>query len=1567
MAVLQAQLINTADPSGGGGIYHFRYGGYDFALASDKILTYLKDNDPGGENVRYWTTTYETYDSSATKQKYYAVIFNPHVNPNDTSTAISDEIRATYLPLTFRDNVNLITYTIEATSPCLIYWPYPVTPEGGTPSKSEDMPLDQEWTIFITTPEDPNVQDSTASIYGVQDSDPEVPSLSLGSADITFDYDATTVQTIPSGGHSFIVACEDSSTTTDITVTGFTIYPSNTTDALDNTLNVYCRLGSVTETLLENQAIYGVPSPLHFTLSKALIFNNKDEAVFYATAKNSLGTTKQSGVAVLSRDDSDFEKPDVYVKNLAVFVNGEKCIVGKDNILYTSDYADSFYWEPSGVEFDKNPTIYLYDDTSVPTSGIDESKVLKSTVLTNNNSTQALGWNIEKKGTVSVFVKYNESKYSAPVLLTNAPADNSVYVIDNGTIGEDVDPTQLLFAGDDFVASTLTHKDGTLFVGNINTKNFYISKELKQRIKKGTECKFELVYVDSDEPTSLDKEYTYNSNLAKSNEQSYFKKGEHYRFGVQLQAETGLWSETILLEEDITNNLGITPLQYNDGLAQKPILKMTMNSSIVKELTDLGFIAARPLCVYPDINSRKILCQGLVCSTLFNMSDRQTNAPYAISDWFARPQYTYEPKDWNNAESIDLQHKGAHLTSKMFNTLVNPTTPEKDINYPQFLVGATSESGEIQCMRNPFSAGSTIKDEEKRTLTKVFGIDKRILTIHSPELDTSYSEELQTIALDASVKFRIVGFAPIKHTLSDISIQVESSLSPYAATHSTYVEDFANSTGHIVSSKCMINWPFWVDARYKTLEEDSHIAEAAAFVVYPWQRSGSLNNCPKIEKAENRKSVLTKKILSNYRICLPTRYVTDVELDLEDIQLFNSNETSSFVRLNAWGRKIQYMGNCDKILAFKSTKNSDTTGYVYRDEEGITITRNSITGKEGEILSNNTDISKLQTRENETLTNKYIYPQGWYSNRGKWGTMDEVPIYNNDAISIKYKSSSHAVIALSDKDGAYQLLPSIQKYSGNPYDSVTLTKDKAFWFNDADTKYDIYKFNQPVIATVDNTIKESEMVFPGTFGYYMIGELYRDNVVNAFGDDPTNNIWKICGESSVLKENSACILKATQGDTWFARYDHLKTYSATTEDVNQVIDIPSFMIETKINIDGRYDRNRGNRSNLAMSPQNFNLYNSVYNQSNNYYTATYLDEDKSSNTVFPSQVAWSLTKTLGEESDSWTNVNLVNALDLDGDKGPLNALIRLDDSIYSFQDNGIAKINFNSRVQINTTDGVPIEIANSGKVDGKTYISNSYGCVNKWSIVETPTGIYFIDGYRKALMQYKGDAFMDLSYNKQMYNWTSKHIDITIWNPENFLGVRTLYDPIEMDVYYTTDEEALALNEKATTFSSFYDYNYVSWLFSIKGKSYQIKTDGSGIGDIIWGLHQGNNYNTFFETKKDYKVSVIANSEFTEDKVFDTVEFRTNGTETSNIIGKSSKYPFNTLITENEYQKAQQNSSTMKKKFRTWRWPIGRDSLNKKGGKYATDRIRNPWAKITLLGNYTEEMRLYDLVVTYYV
>ena len=104
------------------------------------------------------------------------------------------------------------------------------------------------------------------------------------------------------------------------------------------------------------------------------------------------------------------------------------------------------------------------------------------------------------------------------------------------------------------------------------------------------------------------------------------------------------------------------------------------------------------------------------------------------------------------------------------------------------------------------------------------------------------------------------------------------------------------------------------------------------------------------------------------------------------------------------------------------------------------------------------------------------------------------------------------------------------------------------------------------------------------------------------------------------------VLSWTIGDTYYQRFDTLKTYAYSDNDENSIIDITSFMVETRINIDGRTDRNRGQESNLQMSPSNFNLINDIYSQRDNFLTYRILDDDVQNRKKFPNQITWSLTK-----------------------------------------------------------------------------------------------------------------------------------------------------------------------------------------------------------------------------------------------------------------------------------------------------------------------------------------------------
>lgn len=297
------------------------------------------------------------------------------------------------------------------------------------------------------------------------------------------------------------------------------------------------------------------------------------------------------------------------------------------------------------------------------------------------------------------------------------------------------------------------------------------------------------------------------------------------------------------------------------------------------------------------------------------------------------------------------------------------------------------------------------------------------------------------------------------------------------------------------------------------------------------------------------------------------------------------------------------------------------------------------------------------------------------------------------------------------------------------------------------------------------SIKQGSVSAPSDkYATLFLAELRRKTEPdNMFGGDTEealrSNMWIPSGKSTPLLvdqngDGLATTVEWLWGDTYYQRYDCLKTYPFTQEDENSIVEIASFMCETRVNIDGRYDRNRGQISNLNMSPKNFNLLNMVYSQRDNFFSYRVFDQDYYKQQAFRNQITWSLEKQSGASIDLWTNITLANTLDVNGENGKITSIESWNEYLLCFQEKTLSQIMFNSRVQIPTTDGVPIEIANSAKVEGARTLSETIGCHNKWSIATSPHGLYFIDANTNDLYLFNGQL-NNISQDRGMSWWVA--------------------------------------------------------------------------------------------------------------------------------------------------------------------------------------------------------------------
>lgn len=1266
----------------------------------------------------------------------------------------------------------------------------------------------------------------------------------------------------------------------------------------------------------------------------------------------------------------------------------------------------------------------------------------------------------------------------------NRTSPSTVYsFIDDGRLGEDVDSTKLLYTGSqNIVAETFTHKDNTLFLGNIKLNTKVIPESIRELFKSE---KWSLKYGYKDVSTSRINNslandtlgyYNYDNQL-KHNAQNIttFKFLEYYRFGLQFQYSDGAWSEVLFLKDmENTLNPNGTNTISNAGTNDFRLIgaSMFITRNMVHAFIDAGFKRVRPVIVYPSIYDRECLCQGILCPTVYNYEDRYHNSPFAQSSWFGR---AYAPYDFSKSikdtlfhsdikdrdlgflispfhnsrmaivlndyyRSIHINNVDCYYVLENGSLVAKPEPGGKEIvsntakdgsviefrhNHP--LSGRTYSGNSIYKGKKSYDSGGELQQWYKTLQTSAdrepylgislystqeafdigvkafiakagerFAVDQSILTFHSPDLE--FDPYISTLDL-SKYKLRIVGHVPMTSFISDIDIQTSTppnikNVPKKPIKFSQYKVQMPGFRKYNVGVNGISRYGyrglssgiFWFDDL--SSYNDGKYCDPDyiyGFNIYPWHRNGSLNNQGTSDDG-NKTAMLKYKKMSNLRFSYNSRYFSQYDVwyaeiagssystGLSDIQLFNSDEVSN-IKLKAPGwshlKAINYYGNVDKILTTKNPLQitdiaaSNSTDKV--DVVGYDITASMYLYKYDE-----------NRRVNGGLSNIGLYETPFYNATDILDASSSPYLltsqsYGTDPIYMRYKSTKHAVLVFNyTLDGMQRYAPIFQDGNRDTNEtwivnSSSFSGARAFWdFNTTTSTTNVIIFDSSYTSQLSANGMGPE------YGFYWLAELYNDATINRFGGDGNdasiNNTWLPCGDSTKVQLNTysdpfgeqyyGMYLNWTEGDTYYQRYDHLKTYPFSLTDQNSVTDIISFMCETRINIDGRYDRNRGQISNLVMTPTNFNLLNMVYSQKNNYFTYNVLDYEKFSENNFPTTLCWSKEKSYGEDIDTWTNIQLSSSDILDGDKGAINALRTFNNEIYAFQDTGISNILFNSRVQIPTSDATPIEITNGLKYSGKKYFTSNTGCINKWSIIQTSGSVYFIDNNGSSMYAISGDGLKCITDLKGFKKWMSDNNSMEKWNPETFPNFRAFYDKSNNDIYFINNDTCLVYNEVLDCFTSFMNYEKVPCLFNELGNVYMYR-DGN-----MW-LMGGGNYNTFFNTVQPFYITYRVNPNSGTSVIFDNVEYQADSFNSNGVLVNSN---FTQVDVWNEYQNAtaQLNNqinhpSNLKDKFRVWRIILPR---------YGKDRIRNPWINLKLSMNDTKNVNkfiLHSLTSVFYI
>ena len=864
-------------------------------------------------------------------------------------------------------------------------------------------------------------------------------------------------------------------------------------------------------------------------------------------------------------------------------------------------------------------------------------------------------------------------------------------------------------------------------------------------------------------------------------------------------------------------------------------------------------------------------------------------------------------------------------------------------------------------------------------------VDENVVTLNSPEFDY----EAVSIDGNTGLKLRVVGVAKVTSGYSDYTVLASPGKKPGSNvvddkfSWTSTLGDWTSTSGN---ANALMSWPLWEDANLEPVEpgndeelppvedrtsENYKWGEVSYhYWMYMWGRIGSITGYN--DPDGNDYGFLQRKVFANMKFCYLTQYCnTQVGSDyrksypLESLRQYNYT-TSQNVQLSVGQENKYYNGNVQMGLS---------------------------------------------------VPDLFKYPIPWNYSRvdvdSIASTSADDCLYSQDPVQLEFLSNPHVVMSLGSyfDNGYYHqvVLPyvfsldtiadsiPIQGYGEDSSENIFFSDSFLPWLDDdspAGYRVDEDRF---VISGMNSSDK-----------YFLIGEIYEDydenNPDTRYGgitaSDIENNRFIPAGPQYLVSDINRPIY-GTQGDTYFQRWDCLKTKPFSSGAVNNVIDITSFMVETHINIDGRTDLQRGVDRIASIDTETFGQINRVYSQPNNYRIQRDLDDDANTD-VYKSAITWTLPKEDLADVDEWTHVTLGASLNLDGDKGSCNAIRRFQNNLIAFQDRGIAEILFNSRTQLTTQDGVPVEIGNSGKVDGKRYITNHFGCTNKWSIVEGKNALYFVDNINKAFCSFGGNGISSISTKQGFDVWFRRINELKPWEPVNFDNIRSYYDKVNADVYLVKgsddDMSCLVYNENLDAFTSFFDYGYVPMMTNVMDRFVSFSPTNH-LTNSLWLQNEGL-YCNFFGMQHDFWMWYRVTPEPYSDKIWTNVDYRADFYDVLNDNGENvipeqnlingdvyGEYDdiykedetFDTMRMWNEYQttgdidihQSSHELDPVRKKFRIWRVVVPRALKKEDMTRRTLDRIRNPWTNLMfrkqVLGDNSRYlMQLHDFIVTYF-
>lgn len=763
-------------------------------------------------------------------------------------------------------------------------------------------------------------------------------------------------------------------------------------------------------------------------------------------------------------------------------------------------------------------------------------------------------------------------------------------------------------------------------------------------------------------------------------------------------------------------------------------------------------------------------------------------------------------------------------------------------------------------------------DYPKENKPSTYIVDQNILSLYSPDIE--FSDFMQNQDLD-NFNLEIVGLSSIKGLYNKQVVNIEK----YEVGKDERVPD---------ELPTFINQSFshYIGKSSFTIDNKDY------FYITPWCREGSFIS---------KKNGGPRPIIGNSRYGLYMRggrtYYLRNEMNyfLSNVSLSKLSKATTLLGGNL---SRTYYSNIDTVVKGKTPlKKGDISIYdavglskLNEDEFDNIITRVRYTTAPHAVI---------------TLDSHNILPKITIEKKVGDGSTANVTI--NSAFSTKY---TPVIEDIDGVDSSYTGDYEQRSYNISIHDSTPLDNDDCVFIAELVNK------NYPVKSS--SSFENAQYYFEG-----------YSNEESPSDESLYNNDWFIAGNKVPLSHS---FLEYYVGDTYFQRYDALISRLDSKDQKTMVTNLISFLCESSINIEGRYDSYYKKIDVSSIDPEKFNKINPVYNDATNFITLHSSPDNNLNVTRFSNTVVWSKQRIAGSKVDSWSDINQINSLDVDGTYGSIKALVNYNDIIYIFQNRAISRLFYNEQTQIPTKDeNIILDFSN--KVSGYKLVSTNHGLSNHREIAVGGNGIYFYDDVNKSLNLLNSSGITDLGKKFGINNIITGKVTGIVYNS----SLKEVYIKLSYD-------EVIAFSELTNTFTSLYDISF-----------FHLYTDYTGVylykDRDIYKQHDGP-YNIYMDKYYPSYIEFIANELPDTDKTFTNVHIDSDMFGSSGLVNNC----FTKMEVWNPYQSGEialsyRNKAlqSMRRKFRTWRLNIPRDTKTNK-------RIRNNWTKIRLsYGNFNEK------------